>query len=207
MNITNITVDTAKDLISLVNKLKDLPKTGKVSYETKSSKKEFKFVELDKIMELIKEDNNFAFMQPLGTTNELPSIQCLLIHKSGESIVSDPYTFDFKEGSSMQDKGSVITYNRRYTASSFFGISSEDDTDGNGVETEKEKAEKEKAEREAKEKAKFQTDITKTFNALITQVGSNLEVYKLIGMTKDEFLHSYEYEPKKLADNLKKYVK
>ena len=65
MKIENLTPEIAKDLIALINSLSGLRKEGKVKY----SGREFQYVLLDDMLAAVKKDNNFAFMQPLGMSD------------------------------------------------------------------------------------------------------------------------------------------
>ena len=128
MDLTKISPEFARDLIELVNDLGDLQKTAAVSYGATR----FHYVPLDDMLARVKANNNFALLQPLGVMQDgRPCIKCLLIHKSGESIVSDPYPLRIKEGAKKQDEGAEITYSRRYCLASFLGIASDEDTDAN----------------------------------------------------------------------------
>lgn len=129
MKLEKLSPEFVKDLIPLVNSLGNLPKTAAVSY----GPTRFNYVPLDDILARIKADPNFAFMQPLGLMADgvTPALQCILIHRSGEILASDSYPLRIKEGAKKQDEGAEITYSRRYVASSFFGIASDDDTDAN----------------------------------------------------------------------------
>ena len=128
MDLTKISPEFARDLIELVNDLGSLQKTAAVSY----GNTRFHYVPLDDMLAKIKQNGNFAFMQPLGIMQDgKPCIKCLLIHKSGESIISDPYPLRIKEGAKKQDEGAEITYSRRYCLASFLGIASDEDTDAN----------------------------------------------------------------------------
>ena len=128
MDLTKISPEFARDLIELVNDLGDLQKTAAVSYGATR----FHYVPLDDMLARVKANNNFALLQPLGVMQDgRPCIKCLLIHKSGESIISDPYPLRIKEGAKKQDEGAEITYSRRYCLASFLGIASDEDTDAN----------------------------------------------------------------------------
>jgi len=123
--------EMALDLIGLVNGLKELPKTKSVDYATKSGGKlKFQYVPLDDLLNKVKEENNFALLQPLGTENGVSYIQNILIHKSGETIESGKFMLQLTS-SNMQDVGSVITYTRRYSLGAFLGIAIETDNDAN----------------------------------------------------------------------------
>ena len=126
MNLSKLSPEVAKDLIELVNSLSGLQKSAAVKYGATN----FKYVPLDDILEKIKENHNFAFFQPLGSMSDnTPCIQCILVHKSGEVIASDPYRLVVKESMKKQEEGAEITYSRRYCAASFLGIASDDDVD------------------------------------------------------------------------------
>ncbi len=140
--LENLTPELATDLIELVNSLKKLPKSQNVKYNVKNkvtgdwNKKEFNYVPLDDILEKIKENKNFAFMQPIGFDNESQKfgVKCVLIHKSGKYLESDVYEIPIKQDTKIQDEGAEITYRKRYSAGAFLGLATEDDTDGNDPE-------------------------------------------------------------------------
>ena len=124
----------AKDLIELVNKLKGLPKTKQVEYNTKDKegnwhKMYFKYTPLDDILEKIKENSKWALLQPLYISEGVPAIENILIHESGEELRSGPFTLYIDKATKMQDIGAVITYTRRYSIGSFLGIATEEDAD------------------------------------------------------------------------------
>lgn len=56
-------------------------------------------------------------------------VRCLLGHKNGGYIITDYPACD--DRATSQEKGSAITYARRYTLSSILGIAGEEDDDGN----------------------------------------------------------------------------
>lgn len=127
-DLTKISPEFAKDLIELVNDLGELQKTAAVSYGATR----FHYVPLDDMLARIKQNHNFALLQPLGVMQDgRPCIKCLLIHKSGEILSSDSYPLRIKEGAKKQDEGAEITYSRRYCLASFLSIASDEDTDAN----------------------------------------------------------------------------
>lgn len=136
IGLENLSKEFATDLIVLVNSLRKLPKTGKVEQKYESKKtgqtmsKKFKYVQLDVMLEKIKENSNFALLQPICFDKEQQKsgIKCILIHKSGQSLVSEIYPLKDKE--KIQDEGAEITYRRRYALGSFLGVATDDDTDG-----------------------------------------------------------------------------
>ena len=127
-DLTKISPEFAKDLIELVNDLGELQKTAAVSYGATR----FHYVPLDDMLARIKQNHNFALLQPLGVMQDgRPCIKCLLIHRSGEILASDSYPLRIKEGAKKQDEGAEITYSRRYCLASFLSIASDEDTDAN----------------------------------------------------------------------------
>lgn len=93
-----------------------------------------KYVPLESVIETV--DNamkgtGLSYLQNI-TTDEIGrvGVQTILLHESGESIQSD-YLYMKPEKPNAQGTGSAITYARRYALSTFLGIASETDDDGN----------------------------------------------------------------------------
>ena len=137
----NITPEIATDLIELVNQLRGLEKSAQVNYSVQNrktgewAKKEFNYVPLDNILNKIKENHNFALLQPIGVDeNGINGVRCILVHKSGHVFETSTYPFTVKEGAKIQDEGAEITYRKRYSLGAFLGMATEEDTDGNDDE-------------------------------------------------------------------------
>lgn len=137
----NITPEIATDLIELVNQLKGLEKSAQVNYSVKNRntgewmRKAFDYVPLDNILNKIKENKNFALLQPIGIDeNGVCGVKCILVHKSGHVFETSTYPFTVKEGAKIQDEGAEITYRKRYSLGAFLGMATEEDTDGNDDE-------------------------------------------------------------------------
>jgi hypothetical protein len=137
----NITKEVATDLIELVNQLRGLEKSAQVNYSVQNRKtgewmhKAFDYVPLDNILNKIKENNNFALLQPIGVDeNGVNGVRCILVHKSGHVFETNTYPFAVKEGAKLQDEGAEITYRKRYSLGAFLGMATEEDTDGNDDE-------------------------------------------------------------------------
>lgn len=127
--------EVAKDLIELVNSMKGFVKSKKVKYKVKDKSGndmnlDYHYVPLEDLLEAVKKNNKFALLQPISQFEGTPCIENILIHESGEEIRSGQYPL-LINGLKMQDMGSVITYTRRYSLSSFLGISTDDDNDAN----------------------------------------------------------------------------
>lgn len=137
----NITPEIATDLIELVNQLKGLEKSAQVNYSVKNRntgewmRKAFDYVPLDNILNKIKENKNFALLQPIGIDeNGVCGVKCILVHKSGHVFETSTYPFTVNEGAKIQDEGAEITYRKRYSLGAFLGMATEEDTDGNDDE-------------------------------------------------------------------------
>ena len=137
----NISPEVATDLIELINNLKGLEKSASVNYSVQNRKtgewmkKAFNYVPLDNILNKIKENSNFALLQPIGVDeNGLNGVKCILIHKSGHVFETNTYPFTVQEGAKLQDEGAEITYRKRYSLGAFLGMATDEDTDGNDDE-------------------------------------------------------------------------
>lgn len=137
----DITPEIAVDLIELVNQLKGIEKSAQVNYSVQNRKtgewmhKAFDYVPLDNILNKIKENQNFALLQPIGIDeNGVNGVRCILVHKSGHVFETNTYPFAVKEGAKLQDEGAEITYRKRYSLGAFLGMATEEDTDGNDDE-------------------------------------------------------------------------
>lgn len=93
-----------------------------------------KYVPLENVIEAIDEtapNQGLSFTQwALNNSEGTVGVATMLLHTSGEFIEYDP-VFMKAEKQTPQGAGSVITYLKRYTLSAIFGITSDQDDDGN----------------------------------------------------------------------------
>lgn len=93
-----------------------------------------KYVPLENVVEAVDtvaSAYGLSFIQEVKTSNEgLVGVTTFVFHESGEWLEFDPL-FLKPESTKPQAYGSAITYARRYSLSSAFGITSEIDDDGN----------------------------------------------------------------------------
>jgi hypothetical protein len=175
MILDNLPPEVAQDLIILVNGLGTIPKTASVNYKAVR----FRYVPLDDVLAKIKADGNFALMQPLTTLPDgQPALQCILVHKGGYTITSDPYPLHLPKSNpdapkTKQDEGADITYTRRYSVACFLSIASDEDTDANnagkqlGVDIEMMRNQVEQFARDTgKDLAKVLTEMERLFGPL-----------------------------------------
>lgn len=94
-----------------------------------------KYVPLENVVEAITDiapKHGLSFMQyPINQENKV-GIVTILIHSSGEYIETEPI-FAQPGKNDPQATGSVITYLKRYSLSAVFGITSDEDDDGNSA--------------------------------------------------------------------------
>lgn len=94
-----------------------------------------KYVPLENVVEAITDiapKHGLSFMQyPINQENKV-GIVTILIHSSGEYIETEPI-FAQPAKNDPQATGSVITYLKRYSLSAVFGITSDEDDDGNSA--------------------------------------------------------------------------
>lgn len=125
----NLTPEVAVDLITLVNSLSDIPKSGRVSY----GKTFFNYALLDDILSKVKLNQNFCLMfNPYFETAEenVGFLQAVLYHKSGFKIESPSYYVNLSACKTIQEKGARLTYAKRYLLSTWLAIAADDDIDG-----------------------------------------------------------------------------
>lgn len=94
------------------------------------------YVPLDNVVDSIAETapkHGLSYIQTTVTENDKAGVQTLLMHESGEWIEFEPLLLPIGQKATPQAVGSAITYARRYTLSSIFGIASETDDDANGA--------------------------------------------------------------------------
>src|SRR5690625_334225 len=95
-----------------------------------------KYVPLESVVEAITDiapKHGLSFTQwALNDENGRVGVATLLMHESGEFIEYDP-VFMQAEKQTPQGAGALITYLKRYTLSAIFGITSDQDDDGNSA--------------------------------------------------------------------------
>lgn len=94
-----------------------------------------KYVPLENVVEAVTDTaskHGLSFIQyPLNNENKV-GIITVLMHESGEYIESEPI-FATPAKQDAQATGSTITYLKRYSLSAMFGITSDEDDDGNSA--------------------------------------------------------------------------
>ena len=95
-----------------------------------------KYVPLENVVEAITDvapKNGLSFVQwALNDENGRVGVATMLMHESGEFIEFDPVHMK-ADKETAQGAGALITYLKRYALSAVFGITSDQDDDGNGA--------------------------------------------------------------------------
>lgn len=112
--------------------LKPPAKTKTAKVQTKAGGSyTFNYVDLADVLDSVRPalgSNGLSVMQGVGFCDGKPSLQTRLMHKGGQWVESEyPLKFD----GDPQQRGSELTYARRYALCALLGIAAEDDDDGN----------------------------------------------------------------------------
>lgn len=99
-----------------------------------SSKFSYNYTTLDQVIKAINtaaEENGINFIQqPLKPGNEI-GVRTYIVHEDGGFM--DMGIFTIPAGKTPQDNGSALTYAKRYSLATIFGIASEEDDDAQSV--------------------------------------------------------------------------
>jgi hypothetical protein len=111
---------------------------AEVKQPTKDKENPFfksRYVDLESVVQSINSianNHGLSFIQyPLNQDNKV-GIVTIILHSSGEFIESEPI-FATPAKPDAQAAGSIITYLKRYSLSAMFGITSDEDDDGNSA--------------------------------------------------------------------------
>lgn len=129
MNKSESIAELAKALASFHSEVKQ-PLKDKANPFFKS-----KYVPLENVVEAITDiapKHGLSFMQYPVNQDTKVGIVTILMHSSGEFVETDP-VFARPAKDDAQATGSVITYLKRYSLSAVFGITSDEDDDGNNA--------------------------------------------------------------------------
>ena len=159
-----------------------------------------KYVPLENVVEAITESaskNGLSFTQfPSSDEDGNVTVGTLVMHSSGEWIEYDPIKMKPVKND-PQSIGSAITYAKRYALSAIFGITSDQDDDGNeATQTKKQQSKKtndpvisvEKANYYLKEIAAISTEKGKEDDSIVKWFLNHLGVvdYKMIKQSQIE---------------------
>ena len=105
-------------------------RTEQVSYQTTRGLKKYKYAPLPNVLESIHKalsDNGLAISQVPKIEGEKVVIETAIIHSSGEWLSGDMVVCN--DNLPPQEKGSALTYTRRYALSSILGLAADEDDD------------------------------------------------------------------------------
>lgn len=107
-----------------------IPRDKEVTVQTRTGGSyKFKYAPLDSILSAVRgplADNGLAIAQLLDGDD----LVTMLMHKDGASLTGR-WPLPQRDGGTVQDLGSAITYLRRYSIQAVLGIAAEEDDDGN----------------------------------------------------------------------------
>lgn len=114
----------------------DIPKNRKVTIQPKEGRAyHFRYADLEAILKATRpalSANGLALVQPIDTRPDGSStMTTMLVHSSGEVLASEVLIPKMGDRDPKQ-YGALITYLRRYMATSILGVSADDDLDENG---------------------------------------------------------------------------
>lgn len=124
-------VSYGKGLAEFRQKVKAPKEKGHVYYQTKAGKTEYTYVLLSDLIQAIDEGikgTGLAWIQDSKTEQNSVSVRTIIFHEGGYVYESSWITI--KTSGQAQDIGSAMTYAKRYSLGTAFGISSEPDDDG-----------------------------------------------------------------------------
>ena len=138
-----------------------------------------KYVPLESVVEAITAcapKHGLSFLQyPCNNEDGRIGIATVITHESGEYMEFDP-VFMRPEKDTPQGLGSVLTYLRRYALSAIFGITSDQDDDGNQASGNN---------KPPKQPDPLNGDITTKFSEALQVVGGKETLYKKLNTNKD----------------------
>ena len=151
-----------------------------------------KYVPLENVTDVIDKvapQYGLAYVQNLNSDEYLIGVQTLITHESGEYIMSDWLHLDsrpiLKGGAkgnfTSQSQGSAITYGRRYSLASAFGIASEVDDDGNEASG---NSQDNQPYQELQQQQPSQQQLAQEFNRARTDYFTR--IHNLTGLSSDE---------------------
>lgn len=154
-----------------------------------------KYVPLENVVESITKEapkHGLSFVQwALNDENGRVGVATMIMHESGEFIEFDP-VFMNAEKNTPQGAGSLITYLKRYSLSAVFGITSDQDDDGNESSGNK-----------------VQVDVltqklTEAFGKAMQKLGGASEVYKELKTTQPKMKKLFDEGTKKEKEDVLK---
>ncbi|MGO2566554.1 MAG: ERF family protein [Brochothrix thermosphacta] len=187
MKTSESIANIAADMIKFRKELKQPSKTGRNPHFNSS------FVPLESVMAAVTEAlsvTELSFLAYPCSREDRSDIGCglILMHTTGEFIEFEPFFLPLTK-ETAQAGGSSLTYSRRYAISTVFGISSDEDDDGNSASENKSnnKPNKQQQKQQSKPKVitKVQIDDIKTkASQLAERNGGDLgAVYKALEIT------------------------
>lgn len=130
--LTSGSVDKLFAAMSQFTQQVEQPEKKGINNHTKA-----KYVKLEATVTAIKsgmKDTGLSYLQVPVSNDSFVGVSTIITHSTGQFIKFPAFGFSFK-ASKPHDVGSYMTYSRRYSLSSAFGLASDEDDDGAGAQT------------------------------------------------------------------------
>ncbi len=120
-----------KGLAKFRQQVKAPKKNGHVDFTSKNGRTKYDYILLDDLIQSIDEgskDTGLSWRQEVETDGQMVKVRTIISHENGYEYQS-PW-LALSSNNRPQDVGSAITYAKRYSLGTTFGINSETDDDG-----------------------------------------------------------------------------
>ena len=127
--------DFNKSLAKFRQQVKAPGKNGHVDFTSKKGRTKYDYTLLDDLIKSIDEgtkDTGLSWRQEAETIKGGVKVRTIISHENGYDYTSPWITLG--SGTAPQDVGSAITYAKRYSLGTTFGVSSESDDDGEAAQ-------------------------------------------------------------------------
>jgi hypothetical protein len=134
--IVGLRSEYTKQLANFHNKIKPPTKNGHVNYGTNSGQKKYDYVRLEDLIKSIDEalkDSGMTWSQESEVRDGVVRVRTIIMASNGWQTFS-PW-LEIKATNKSQEIGSALTYAKRYSLSTAFGVNSEADDDGEQART------------------------------------------------------------------------
>lgn len=192
----------AKALIAFQSSVKQPKKTATNPHFRNS------YVPLDNVVDSIHESapqHGLAYVQETLVEDDRAGVLTMIVHESGEWMEFEPFLLPIGQKATPQAVGSAITYARRYSLSTAFGLASETDDDANSAsDNANQNPTKQQPRKQAPKVSETQIAVLKGIaDAIAAKVNvENEEVYRKFNIAGVQTVDDFE----KVKANLNKQI-
>lgn len=166
------------------------------------------YVPLDNVVDSIHESapqHGLAYVQETLVEDDRAGVLTMIVHESGEWMEFEPFLLPIGQKATPQAVGSAITYARRYSLSTAFGLASETDDDANSAsDNAQQNPSKQPPRKQAPKASENQIAVLKGIaDAIADKVNvENEEVYRKFNIAGVQTVEDFE----KVKANLNKQI-